>query len=101
MAPFRIPTEYGRGRAAPVAIDGSSLLEVGTVGDAMLGALTVDAGSTLSRSGNIGSNTGYNEGMMMATGGTLVMDASPCGLRGRRSSAFAHALGAGVQAVLF
>jgi len=59
---------------AAIYVDPASSIEVGTVGGAAIGALTIDAGATLSGQGNANAyGTLVNNGTIIATAGVLVV----------------------------
>ena len=62
--------------SAALYVDTNSSIEIGTLGGAALGALTVDAGSTLSGQGDAdGYANVVNNGTIAAAGGTLLVGA--------------------------
>jgi hypothetical protein len=59
------------GIAAPIALDSASSLEIGTLGSAAAGDLTIDAGKSMSGSGDLSRIDVLDNGSINALGGTL------------------------------
>ena len=60
-----------------LSVDATSSIEVGTVGAAALGKLTIDAGRSLTGTGNVTASNGIvNNGTIIAQGGGLSLDAT-------------------------
>ena len=58
-----------------LSVDATSSIEVGTVGAAALGKLTIDAGRSLTGTGNVTASNGIvNNGTIIAQGGNLFLD---------------------------
>ena len=77
-AQFGSLTENGASYLYPstIAVDDSASIEVGSVGGAALGALTIDAGQTSAVSGTIDGNVVLNGTLAVEAGTTLAIDVS-------------------------
>jgi hypothetical protein len=61
------------GGGTRITVDSTSVLEVGTAGNAQAGGITVDAGHTLSGYGSLTTTVIYNAGTVITSGGTLAV----------------------------